>query len=109
MLLIFLLIQLTSGCVFTYKEKSNQLAEQCKMQAMIEYLNTVGRITTYMGETFQVKAENCTAHLRSFMASSLPLIQFEVCKPEENAPTATLCFSNHIDNEWRLQAVCKVC
>ncbi len=85
------------------------MAEQCKMEALREYLNTVARITTYMRETFQVKTENCTAHLRPFMAGSRPLIQFGVCKPDEDIPTATLCLSKHIVDEWRLHAICKVC
>ncbi len=85
------------------------MAEQCKMQALRDYLNTVVRITTYMRETFQVKTENCTAHLRPFMADSTPVIQFEACKPDEDAPTVTLCASRHIDHEWRLHATCKVC
>ncbi len=67
------------------------------MQALREYLNTVARIMReYMREMFQVKAENCTAHLRPFMVGSQPLIHFEVCKQGENAPTATLCLSKHI-------------
>ncbi len=109
MILFLLLIQVTSGCVLTYKERSNQLAEQCKMQALREYLNTVARITTYIRETFQVKAEDCTEQLRSFMAGSRPLIKFEVCKPDEDAPSATLCLSKHIVDEWHLHAICKVC
>ncbi len=85
------------------------MAEQCKMQALREYLNTVARITTYMRETFQVRAEDCTANIQSFIGDSWPLIQFEACKADEDAPTATLCLSKHIDNEWRLHAICKVC
>ncbi len=109
MILIFLLIQLTSGCVFTYKERRNQLTEQCKMEAVRDYLNTVVRITGLTGETFQVRAEDCTVKIQPFIGDSRPLIQFEACKADEDAPTATLCLSKHIDNEWRLHAICKVC
>ncbi len=80
MILILLLIQLTRCCVFTYNVRSNLLTEQCKMEAMRDYLNAVLRITNYIKETFQVKAENCTANLRPLIAGSRPLIQFEVCK-----------------------------
>ncbi len=85
------------------------MTEQCKMQALREYLNTVPRITTYMRETFQVRAEDCTTNIQPFIGDSWPLIHFEVCKQDENAPTVTLCLSRRIDNEWRLQAICKVC
>ncbi len=108
MILIFLLIQLTSCCVFTYKERRNQMTEQCKMEAVRNYLNAVVKITSYRRETFHVKAENCTANLRPLLVDSPPSFQFEVCKPDENAPTATLCLSKHIDNEWLLHASCKV-
>ncbi len=79
------------------------------MEAVRDYLNTVVRITSLTGETFQVRAGNCTANLQPFTVGSSPLIQFEVCKADEDAPTATLCLSKHIDNEWRLHAICKVC
>ncbi len=78
------------------------------MEAVRGYLNAVAR-ASFTREVFRVKAGNCTAHIRPFMAGSRPLIQFEVCKADEDAPTTTLCLSKHIDNEWRLQAICKVC
>ncbi len=99
MIPILLLIQLTSGCVFTYVERSNQLTEQCRMQAMREYLSAVA---------FLVKTENCTANLQPLTAGPTPVVQFEVCKVDEDAPTVTLCASRHIDQEWRLHATCKV-
>ncbi len=77
MILILLLIELTSGCVFTYIERSNQLKQQCKMQAVREYLNAVTRVS-FLSEAFQVKAENCTANLQPFIGDSTPVIQFEV-------------------------------
>ncbi len=107
MILILLLIRLTSCCVFTYIERRNQLTEQCKLEAVRGYLNAVARVS-FTREVFQVKAENCTAHLQPFMTDSTPLIQFEVCKQDEAAPTATLCLGNHIDDEWLLHASCKV-
>ncbi len=57
MIPILLLIQLTSGCVYTYIERSSQLKEQCKMQAVREYLNAVARVS-FLREAFRVKAEN---------------------------------------------------
>ncbi len=108
MMLILLLIQLTSACVFTYLGKRNQLTEKCMMQAVRGYLNTVVGISSVIREAFRVKAKNCTAHLRPFMAGSRPLVQFGICKQDENAPTVILCLSKHIDHEWRLHASCKV-
>ncbi len=108
MILFLLLVHLTSGCVFTYKEWSNQLTEQCKLEAVRGYLNAVARVS-FTREVFRVKADNCTANIQPFIGDSWPLIQFEVCKADDDAPTATLCLSKHIDNEWRLQAICKVC
>ncbi len=83
------------------------MTEQCKLEAVRGYLNAVARVS-FTREVFRVKAGNCTAHLRPFMADSTPLIHFEICKQGENAPTVTLCLSRHIDNEWLLQASCKV-
>ncbi len=108
MIPILLLIQLTSCCVFTYKERSKQITEQCKMEAVRNYLNTVVKISSYRREMFHVKARNCTANLRPLIADSPSSFQFEVCKPDEDSPTATLCLSKHIDNEWMLHASCKV-
>ncbi len=78
------------------------------MQALREFLNAVARVS-FTREGFRVKAENCTANLQPFTAGSTSVIQFEVCKPDADAPTATLCLSKHIDQEWRLHATCKVC
>ncbi len=107
MILILLLIQLTSGCVFTNIARRNQLTEQCKLEALRGYLNAIARVS-FTRVKFRVKAGNCTAHLRPFMPDSTPLIHFEVYKADEDAPTATLCLSKHIDNEWLLHAICKV-
>ncbi len=78
------------------------------MEAVREYLNAVARVS-FTREAFRVKAENCTANLQPFMVDSTAVIQFEVCKPDADAPTALLCLSRHIDQEWRLHATCKVC
>ncbi len=78
------------------------------MEAVREYLNAVARVS-FRREAFQVKAENCTAYLQPFTAGSTTVIQFEVCKPDVDAPTVTLCASRHIDQDWRLHAICKVC
>ncbi len=78
------------------------------MQAVREYLNVVARVS-FTREAFRLEAENCTANLQPFTAGSTPIIQFEVCKVDEDAPTVTLCLSRRIDQEWRLHATCKVC
>ncbi len=75
------------------------MTEQCQMQAVREFLNAVARVS-FTREAFLVKAENCTANLQPFTAGSTPIIHFEVCKPEVDAPTVTLCASRHIDQEW---------
>ncbi len=77
------------------------------MQALREYLNAVARVS-FLRDAFRVKAENCTAHLQPFIGDSTPLIQFKVCKVDEDASIVTLCASRHIDQEWRLHATCKV-
>ncbi len=77
------------------------------MEAVRDYLNAVVRIT-FKREAFQVQTDNCTANLRPFMVDSPSLIQFEVCKVDVEAPTATLCLCKHITNEWLLHASCKV-
>ncbi len=77
------------------------------MQAVREYLNAVARVS-FTREAFLVKAENCTAYPQPFTAGSTPVIQFEVCKVDEDALTVTLCASRYIDQEWRLHATCKV-
>ncbi len=77
------------------------------MEAVREYLNAVARVN-FTREASRVKAENCTANLQPFIGDSTAVIQFEV-KQDENAPTALLCLSRRIDQEWRLHATCKVC
>ncbi len=106
MILILFLIHLTTGCA-TSTEGNNHLVEQCKMQATRDYFNKVVRISFRTG-VFKAEIENCTATLKSTIPESSVPIEFGICEADEFSHCATLCLSRYVNNEWILQASCKV-
>ncbi len=106
MILILFLIHLTSSCA-TSTEGNNHLVEQCKMQALRDYLNTVVRISFRTG-AFKAETGNCTATLKSTIPDSSVPTEFGICEAEEASRCATLCLSRYVNNGWILQTRCNV-